>query len=288
MTPLVPALVLALALAAVAWAEEPASPPAPAARRAHVITQPDWLVKPTAEDLGRVYPKAAWALGLQGAAVMDCVVEVSSALAGCRVTAESPPELGFGPAALLLVQGFRMRPMTIDGVPASGGKVRVPIHFSFPPQPVSAPQPVDPETLALARQFIAATPGGADYQAKLVAQFAAPDVFPDDQVTPQQTRMAAAEALQTALRPHQQQIRDLPALAVASILTRDELRVAVQALAQDQAPQLPPDMQAKLLGLGAHMEMVHERLFSQIQAEARAIFCKTHHCGAQVQAASGG
>lgn len=281
---LAPTLVLALALAATASAEEPG--PAPAAPHPHVITQPDWLAKPTPEDLMRHYPGAAWALGLEGRAVLDCTVEISGALAGCRVTAEAPPELGFGRAALLISRGFRMRPMTVDGAPASGGKVTIPIDFGIPPRPASAPPPVDPEALALARQLVATRPeGAAQYKARLAAHFAAPDVFPDDDATPLQTRIAAAEALQTVVRAHGQEVEELPELAVASSLTRDELRLAVQAMVLHQTPPLSP---AKLAGAQTAMAEVAEQLLNRIQGEARAIFCKTHNCGAQVLMASGG
>ena len=72
------------------------------------------------------YPTAALALRLEGRASITCVVTVTGALNECSVATESPPELGFGPAALRMATTFHMRPMTVDGGPVSGAMVLIP------------------------------------------------------------------------------------------------------------------------------------------------------------------
>jgi TonB family protein len=120
---------LALILAAAAAAAAAAPPPA---ARPSVITQPDWLLRPAAEDMANDYPKAAAAANVEGRATIACRVTAEGALAGCAVTEESPPGQGFGEAALKLAAKFRMRPMTKDGVPVDGGKINIPINFRLP------------------------------------------------------------------------------------------------------------------------------------------------------------
>jgi TonB family protein len=115
--------------------QEPAAPAAPP-----VIVKPDWVVKPTPADLADVYPPEAVKAGLGGAATIACAVSVEGRLADCKVIDEAPVQAGFGAAALKLAERFQMKPMSRDGQPVSGGKIRIPIRFALP----RAPQPVTP------------------------------------------------------------------------------------------------------------------------------------------------
>lgn len=107
-----------------------------------IITMPDWAEKPTGQDLAAVYPPEALKAGLGGRATLDCVTTAEGLLTNCRVEGEDPPGAGFGAAVLALSTRFKMRPMTKDGHPIGGGKVRIPIVFRPAPAAASAPETV--------------------------------------------------------------------------------------------------------------------------------------------------
>ncbi len=107
----------------------PAAPPAKIVR--HTITDPAWLTRPSADQLGRAYPERAARLGLSGAAVLDCTVLASGAIGACEVVSETPRDQGFAKAALGLSHLFRMKPRTEDGEAVDGGVIRIPVRFAI-------------------------------------------------------------------------------------------------------------------------------------------------------------
>jgi len=117
------AVLVAIAGATAAWAAKPAPP---------LIEQPDWAAKPVGADIADVYPAAASKAGTSGAATIACAVAKDGRLSNCKVVREAPAKLGFGEAALKLSERFQMKPMSRDGHPVSGGKVRIPIRFMLP------------------------------------------------------------------------------------------------------------------------------------------------------------
>jgi TonB family protein len=117
--------------AALAQAAPEAAPPTPS-----VMTQPDWLRRPTGEDMARYFPDRAMRSGQAGRATIFCRVTADGTLADCHVTEESPLDYGFGDAALKLGSLFRMRPMTKDGKPVEGGMINIPIRFLLPGAPL--------------------------------------------------------------------------------------------------------------------------------------------------------
>lgn len=97
-----------------------------------IVTNPDWLVAPTAQQFEGFYPRAAWRKNVEGRAVLQCRVGVDTRLYGCVVLEESPAGYGFGDAALAISGEMRMSPRTVDGKPEAGAQVRVPIVFKAP------------------------------------------------------------------------------------------------------------------------------------------------------------
>jgi TonB family protein len=105
---------------------------------ARVITQPEWLRRPNAEDLERYFPERAQRMNVEGRASISCTVDVRGTLQNCSVSLEDPNDQGFGDAALRMSKLFKMRPMTKDGVPVDGGKITIPIAFRLPKTQPSA------------------------------------------------------------------------------------------------------------------------------------------------------
>jgi TonB family protein len=116
---------LAAAAAAALWTSY-AEAQAPEQHRA-VITNPDWVRLPSAYDLSRYYPTG---VTTTGRAVITCSVLASGILADCSVISESPPNSGFGEAALKMTTLFQMKPAQRDGRPVGGATVTIPINFS--------------------------------------------------------------------------------------------------------------------------------------------------------------
>ena len=97
----------------------------------------DWKQKPSASELLAVYPTAG--KGVDGRAVISCLVTVQGALTDCEAVAERPVGLGFGNAAIALTSQFTMKPVTWQGSPART-VVRIPINWEgFSSAMVSGP-----------------------------------------------------------------------------------------------------------------------------------------------------
>ena len=92
-------------------------------------TDPAWLIKPSGDDIDRVYPTTALAKRTSGGVTMTCVADEDGYLKDCVVNEESPKDLGFGNAALELTAYMRMQPATNYGIPVES-QVTVPIRFA--------------------------------------------------------------------------------------------------------------------------------------------------------------
>ena len=99
-------------------------------------TPPDWEKKPTADAIHALWPRQAMLAGVGGVAKMNCNVNVHGSAENCKVVSETPPNMGFGAAALALTPEFLFRPARVRGEPVPSPVV-VPIKFESAP-PVEA------------------------------------------------------------------------------------------------------------------------------------------------------
>lgn len=94
---------------------------------------PDWLRRPSGDDVASAYPAKALEQDVGGHVVILCKVSPDGVLGDCSVAEEDPVGMGFGEAALSLTPGFLMSPRTVNGQPTAG-LVRIPINFAPTPE----------------------------------------------------------------------------------------------------------------------------------------------------------
>jgi TonB family protein len=97
-------------------------------RRVSVIVNPDWLKKPTPDQITAAWPRAALIQGKGGRAEVDCRVNIQGLAEDCRVASEEPAGFDFGAAALSMTPQWQFRPATRDGKPFPS-RIVVPIKF---------------------------------------------------------------------------------------------------------------------------------------------------------------
>ena len=129
---------------------------------------PDWMKKPTAQDLAGAFPVAAAKKRVDGKATIKCQADVAGFLQKCAVMTEAPAGLGFGQAALQLAPQFRMKPKIRGGKPVPTDDVTIPVNWQGfsnyqPPSMPAASLVLDPpwEITPTADQVRAAWPANA-------------------------------------------------------------------------------------------------------------------------------
>ncbi|WP_292104145.1 TonB family protein [Brevundimonas sp.] len=94
-----------------------------------VLTNPDWIRRPTRLDFARLYPSFAAENGIDGEALVQCRVAVNGRVEDCIILSESPEGHGFGAASAALAQEFRMTPLTVDDRPYGEALIQMPINW---------------------------------------------------------------------------------------------------------------------------------------------------------------
>ena len=112
--------------------------------------RPDWLEKPSGDDMAEFYPEHAARNNISGKATITCKVSSGGLLEHCQVVEESPAGEHFGEAALKLAPKFRMIPPDDPSQPA--GEVTVPLIFAIPESRVLI-RPDGPEDARLMAQI---------------------------------------------------------------------------------------------------------------------------------------
>jgi TonB family protein len=97
----------------------------------HTDTDPDWLKKPSFDDMVYAWPRAALASGTDGRVTLDCTVNKQGFLQDCSPEDEAPTGEGFGEAALALIPTMLFKPATRNGQPVEA-EVTIPINFHAP------------------------------------------------------------------------------------------------------------------------------------------------------------
>lgn len=109
------------------------------------IGRPEWTALPSLSDMAAVVPAEAKKAGVYRArVVMECEVVAEGALSACVAQSETPAGLGYGAAALRLSPAFRLSVWTDEGLPAIGGRVRVPIRFDLDAPATAKTSPASP------------------------------------------------------------------------------------------------------------------------------------------------
>lgn len=100
-------------------------------RVSSVIQKPEWIRKPTSDQVSRAYPDRALRRGVSGEVMLSCQVTSRGAVQACAILTETPEDYGFGAAALRLSRYFLLRPLTQDGRPTDNGVVTIPVRFNL-------------------------------------------------------------------------------------------------------------------------------------------------------------
>lgn len=104
----------------------PPAPPPPAGYVWNVI----WTDGTDPQAVRRHYPARADRENVSGEALIECLIASDGALTECRVVRETPMGYGFGEASVAVARNFTVAPLTRDGRPTDGMRVRRNIRWA--------------------------------------------------------------------------------------------------------------------------------------------------------------
>ena len=110
-----------LALAGVARAQD--------APKGGLIGDPVWTSIATSTDNAKALPARAKAKRVNGHVTLSCTVGADGRFTACGVMDETPLDFGFGDAAIVVADKYRMQPKSRSGKPTEGGEVVFPVDF---------------------------------------------------------------------------------------------------------------------------------------------------------------
>lgn len=93
------------------------------------ITDPTWTTAPSLEEVKGSYPESADPSGAYGQATLRCEVGDSGRLSYCTIVSETPPDRGFGEAALRLSRLYTAAPRSRSGYATAGATVRFAVNL---------------------------------------------------------------------------------------------------------------------------------------------------------------
>lgn len=102
------------------------APPPPKPR----LLPPDWVHRPTSEELQRVNPPGAQAMNQSGDVLLACHILPTKRPKSCRVVRETPRGYFFGAAALDASRDFQINPPMRGDQVDSEAWVVIPVHFN--------------------------------------------------------------------------------------------------------------------------------------------------------------
>lgn len=232
-----------------------------------IITEPDWVERPSAAEFAEHYPDLAQALLIPGRATISCKVSPQGSLQNCTSVDESPKELGFVRAAVAMSPHFKMRPMSINGQAVDGGVVRIPIRFALPAASKEALADPPADRLPAALRYVDASrmvDGVADgYERGL-----------NDSTATAVARENAKTAMRAAFAANREALRQAYARAAATVFTGEELS-AMAAFAEKSPMEVMKNPDISPLFVKAAGEMRRYWV-----ATAREQFCARNACGA--------
>jgi hypothetical protein len=122
-------LILVALLAAASAEPSNSDVPSPAPATTQVLADPVWKSRPADDELWKFYPDRAYREGIDGFAVVACVIDGSGALRLCRIDGEQPKREGFGFVLTKLAERMQAELTSASGLPTPGRVVRIGAHF---------------------------------------------------------------------------------------------------------------------------------------------------------------
>ncbi|HWE47015.1 MAG TPA: hypothetical protein VG407_13400 [Caulobacteraceae bacterium] len=112
-------------------AEAPTPEDVQLAAKCGVYVQAEWVDEPDFEAMLMAFPAEAFAKGVGGKGLILCQIEADTTIHDCHVTKEEPPGMGFGAAAVAVIEKGHMGPTTVDGETLPRIKLNLPFTFEY-------------------------------------------------------------------------------------------------------------------------------------------------------------